>query len=75
MTATYKGPTNENYEHGKSYSLQTRSMTGKIYKDLNDRIGEPDNRIMLWNNGGTPALKVYDTELDISKDWKIKAQY
>jgi hypothetical protein len=70
MRATYIGTTNENYENGTVYQLTLRSMTGKRYKDLNDRIGEPDTRIMVWKDFGAPALKVYDTQEAIDRDFR-----
>lgn len=75
MTATYIGTTNENFVNGKGYSLTTLPMTGRRYKDLNDREGVPDNRIMVWQNNGPAALKVYETQADIAKDWVVKADW
>lgn len=65
MRATYTGETNEHFTNGEIYNLSTRSMSGKRYKDLNDRVGEPDNRIMVWKDSGAPALKVYENDAAI----------
>jgi hypothetical protein len=70
MKATYTGPTNEHYTNGDTYYLTTRSMTGKRYKDLNDRVGEPDTRIMVWKQNDAPALKVYESEAAILLDFQ-----
>lgn len=75
MTATYNGPTTKHLENGTTYSLRTQNMTGRRYKDLNDRAGVPDTRIMLWKEAGNPALKVYETEADIAQEWTVKVDW
>jgi len=75
MTATYIGTTNKHYTAGNTYSLQTQNFTGRRYKDLNDRVGEPDNRIMVWKNERDAALKVYETQADIAKDFVVKTDW
>jgi hypothetical protein len=71
MRATYTGETNEHYTNGDTYYLTTRSMTGKRYKDLNDRVGEPDTRIMVWKDSGNPALKVYENDAAILEVFQL----
>lgn len=71
MTATYIGTTNNHYTNGSTYSLKTQNMVGRRYKDLNDREGEPDNRIMAWRDSGDPALKVYEDQAAIARDFKV----
>lgn len=52
MQATYNGPAREGWEPGVTYFVQTQAMSGKVYKDMKDKKGRPDTRVMVWRDGG-----------------------
>lgn len=53
---------------GTEHSVQITKFTGKKYNDINDRVGEPDNRFMVYGNSF--QLKVYNEADAIEKDFE-----
>lgn len=81
MTAKYIGPENDQLVNDQVYDLKTQKMTGKRYspgKDENgkwtDKVGEKDNRVMVWIHKSFKEVmfyKVYESESDIDKHFQV----
>ena len=79
----YIGPPHETLKFGEEYKISTQRMTGRRYNpgrhepgsdgklgDWIDKVGEPDNRIMLWISNGYASVlfyKVFESQEDINK--------
>lgn len=55
-------------ETGIEHSVHIQKFTGKKYKDITDRVGEPDNRLMVY--GSSFQFKVYENADAIEKDFE-----
>lgn len=70
MPHIYQGPEREGYVPGEEYSLMTQNFTGRRYKNLDDKEGVKDNRIMVWKQSRTPDLIVMADQLDFEVNFK-----
>lgn len=68
----YIGETNEKFTNGDVYNVEVQDMSGRVYADMNDREGQPDNRVMAFAGGyGWSYYQVFTTPEDVLKTWEF----
>lgn len=67
----YIGETNDVHENGKSYAITLQEFTGRQYKNLDDRYGWKDERVMAF---GTDYYKVFSSPEDVLKTWELSVR-